>query len=168
MRIIPVVLLLIAAGITTASAQPAFMAPDPPAASTAPSQDTPVPPAQNARAPATPPPAGPSFAMDHGNAAAAAAASKARAAEAKAKADAIRLGRPLTPSQSTDFGVNGSDVIRVGPPPTPEQQKADAEARAAWQARCRPAVVTDREGLRRTQYAAPDCDLSRLKTAGGA
>ena len=47
-------------------------------------------------------------------------------------------------------------------------QKAEAEARAAWQARCRPAVVTDREGLRRTQYAEPDCDLSRLNTAGGA
>ena len=168
MRIIPVVLLLIAAGISTASAQPAFMAPDPPAASTARSQDTPVPSAQNARAPATPPPAGPSFAMDHGNAAAAAAAAKTRAAEAKAKADAIRLGRPLTPSQSTDFGVNGGGVVRLAPALTPEQQKADAEARAAWQARCRPTVVTDREGLRRTQYAEPGCDLSRFNTAGGA
>ncbi|MES2193153.1 MAG: hypothetical protein V4517_01940 [Pseudomonadota bacterium] len=133
MRIIPVVLLIIATGNSTASAQGA-----------------------------------PSFAMDHGNAAAAAAAATARAAEARAKADAIRLGRPLTPSQSTDFGVNGGGVVRLGPPLTPEQQKADAEARAAWEARCRPTVVTDREGLRRTQYAEPDCDLSRLKTAGGA
>ena len=106
--------------------------------------------------------------MDHGNAAAAAAAAKARAAEAKAKADAIRLGRPLSPSQSTDFGVNGSGVVRIAPSLTPEQQKADAEARAAWQARCRPVVVTDREGLRRTRYAEPDCDLSRFNTAGGA
>ncbi len=133
MRIIPAVLLFIAAGISTASAQGA-----------------------------------PNFAMDHGNAAAAAAASQARAAEASAKADAIRAGRPLTPSQSTDFGVNGGGVVRLAPPLTPEQQKAEAEARAAWQVRCQPVVVTDREGLRRTQYAEPNCDLSRLNTAGGA
>jgi len=107
--------------------------------------------------------------MDHGSAAAAAAASTAAAAAAKAKADAIRAGRPLTPSQSTDFSVNGGGgVVRLAPPLTPEQKKADAEARAAWQARCRPSVVTDREGLRRTQYAEPDCDLSRFNTAGGA
>lgn len=140
MRIAATVLLFIAAGIPTASAQ-----------------EKP-----------TPAPEAPSFAMDHGNAAAAAAASKAAAAEAKAKADAIRAGRPLTPSQSTDFGVNGGGVVRLAPSLTSEQQKADAEARAAWQARCRPAVVTDREGLRRTHYAEPDCDLSRLNTAGGA
>jgi hypothetical protein len=109
----------------------------------------------------------PSFAMDHGNAAAAAAASESRAAEARAKADAIRAGRPLTPSQSTDFGVNGGSVLRAAPSLTPEQQKAEADARTAWQARCRPSVVTDREGLRRTQYAEPDCDLSRHNTAGG-
>ena len=136
MRILPVALLLIAAGISTASAQ---------------------------RAPA-PAREAPNFAMDHGNAA---AATQARAAEARAKADAIRLGRPLTPSQSTDFGVNGGGVVRLAPALTPEQQKADAEARAAWQARCRPTVVTDHEGLRRTRYAAPDCDLSRVKAAGG-
>ena len=28
------------------------------------------------------------------------------------------------------------------------------------------AVVEDREGLRRTRYAEPDCDLSRFNTAG--
>jgi hypothetical protein len=106
--------------------------------------------------------------MDHGNAAAAAAASTAAAAAAIAKADAIRAGRPLTPSQSTDFSVNGGGVVRLAPSLTPEQKKADTEARAAWQARCRPSVVTDREGLRRTQYAEPDCDLSRFNTAGGA
>jgi len=139
MRIIPAVLLFIAAGISTASAQGASKAA----------------------------PKAPSFDMDHGNAAAAADAAKARAVEARAKADAIRLGRPLSPSQSTDFSVNGGGVVRLAPALTPEQQKADEEARAAWQARCRPAVVTDREGLRRTQYAAPDCDLSRFNTAGG-
>lgn len=104
--------------------------------------------------------------MDHGNAAAAAAASKAAAAAAKAKAEAIAAGRPLTPSQSTDFGINGGGIVRVAPPLTPQQQKADAEARDAWQARCRPIVVADREGLRRTQYAESDCDLSRFNTTG--
>jgi hypothetical protein len=104
--------------------------------------------------------------MDHGQAAAAAAATQARTAAARAKAEAIAAGRPLTPSQSTDFGVNGGGVVRVAPPLTPEQQKADADARAAWQARCRPTVVADREGLRRTHYAEPDCDLSRFNTAG--
>ncbi len=40
------------------------------------------------------------------------------------------------------------------------------QARAAWQARCRPTFVEDREGIRRAQYAEPDCDLSRYNTAG--
>jgi hypothetical protein len=130
MRIVPIVLLLFAASISTASAQ------------------------------------GPSFAMDHGSAAAAAAAADARAAAARAKANAIANGAPLTPSQSTDFRVNGGGVVRAAPPLTPEQQKADAEARTTWQARCRPTVVVDRDGLRRTQYAEPDCDISRFNTAG--
>jgi hypothetical protein len=79
---------------------------------------------------------------------------------------AAAAGGPLTPSQSTDFVINGSNVIRAAPPRTPEQQKADAEASAAWQARCRPSVIEDREGIRRRQYAEPDCDLSRYNTAG--
>ena len=161
MRIIPVVLLLIAAGISTASAQEASTAPaqETPAASSAPTQAPSVPSAQETS------PSAPAFAMDHGRAADAEAAAKAEAEAERAKAAAIAAGVPLSPSQSTDFGVNGSDVIRVGPPPTPGQQKADAEARAAWQARCRPTVVTDREGLRRTRYAEPDCDISRLNIA---
>ena len=105
--------------------------------------------------------------MDHGRAADAAAAAKAAAAAARARAAAIAAGAPLSPSQSTDFRVNGGGVVRLAPSLTPEQQKADAEARAAWQARCRPTVVEDREGLRRTKYAEPDCDLSRFNTAGG-
>ena len=104
--------------------------------------------------------------MDHGRAADAARAANAAAAAARAKAAAIAAGAPLSPSQSTDFRVNGGGVIRAAPPLTPEQQKAEEEARAAWQARCRPTVVEDREGLRRTKYAAPDCDLSRVNTAG--
>ena len=104
--------------------------------------------------------------MDHGHGADAARAAGAAAAAARAKAEAIAAGRPLTPSQSTDFSVNGSNSVRAAPLRTPEQLKADAEASAAWQARCRPTVVVDREGLRRTQYAEPDCDLSRFNTAG--
>ncbi len=56
--------------------------------------------------------------------------------------------------------------LRAAPARTPEEEKADEEARAAWQTRCRPSVVEDREGIRRTQYAEPDCDLSRFNTAG--
>ena len=104
--------------------------------------------------------------MDHGHAADAAAASRAAAAAARAKANAIAVGAPLTPSQSTDFRVNGGGVVRMAPVLTLEQQKAEAEASAAWQARCRPTVVVDREGLRRTQYAERDCDISRFNTAG--
>jgi hypothetical protein len=148
MRIVPAVFLLIVAGLSAASAQDASTAP-----------------AQEARAPVAPP-SSPPFAMDHGRAADAAAAAQARTAAARAKAEAIAAGRPLTPSQSTDFGVNGGGVVRVAPPLTKEQQKADADARAAWQARCRPTVVADREGLRRTRYAEPDCDLSAFNTAG--
>lgn len=83
-------------------------------------------------------------------------------------ATAIAAGAPAgpSPSEPTDFPINGGGVIRAAPPPTPEQEKADAEARAAWQARCRPNVVEDRDGLRRVQYAEPDCDLSRFNTAG--
>jgi hypothetical protein len=75
-------------------------------------------------------------------------------------------GVPLTPGQSTDFTVNGNNVIKAAPPLTPEQKKAEAEGRSAWQARCRPSVIEDREGIRRRKYAEPDCDLSRYNTAG--
>jgi hypothetical protein len=73
---------------------------------------------------------------------------------------------PLYPPGSADFHVNGADVIRAAPPLTPEQQKAEEASQAAWQARCRPTVVEDREGIRRTHYAAPDCDLSTFNTVG--
>jgi hypothetical protein len=74
---------------------------------------------------------------------------------------------PLYAPGTADFHINGPSVIAAAPPPTPEQQKADAEAQAAWQERCHPVVVEDREGIRRVKYAAPDCDLSPLNTAGG-
>src|ERR1700676_2510578 len=148
MRIIAAVLLFAAAGISTAFAQ------------TPPEQ---TPPEQAAPAKAAPAQDN-SFAMDHGRAAAAAGA--ARAAAAKAQAAAGTPGAPAAPSPPANFGVNGNSVIAAVPPLTPEQQKAEAEARAAWLARCRPTVVEDREGLRRTHYAEPDCDLSRFNTAG--
>jgi hypothetical protein len=73
---------------------------------------------------------------------------------------------PLYPSGTADFHVNGADVIPAAPPRSLEQQKADAEAQAAWQERCHPMLVEDREGIRRVRYAAPDCDLSPFNTAG--
>jgi predicted lipid-binding transport protein (Tim44 family) len=146
MRTIAAVLLFAAAGISTASAQ------------TPPEQ---TPPEQAAPAKAAPAQDN-SFAMDHGRAAAAAAA----AAAAKAQAAAGTTGAPAARSPPANFGVNGNSVIAAIPPLTPEQEKAEAEARSTWLARCRPSVVEDQEGLRRTHYAEPDCDLSRFNTAG--
>jgi hypothetical protein len=110
------------------------------------------------------PPQKDSWSMDHGHAADAAAAREAAAAKAKAEAKAP--DEPLKPSQSTDFSVNGDNMISSAPPKTPEEQKLEAQARAAWEARCRPTVIADREGLRRIRYAEPDCDLSSFNTAG--
>ncbi|WP_291684983.1 hypothetical protein [Bradyrhizobium sp.] len=134
MRTIAAIVLVAAAGLSTASAQQA-------------KQDT---------APQVP------FSMDHGRAADAAAA----AAAANAKAAATAPGVQSSPGQPASFSINGDNVIRAASPLTPEQQKAEEEGRAAWQARCRPAVVEDRDGMRRTSYAEPDCDLSRFNTAG--
>ena len=105
------------------------------------------------------------FALDHGHAADAVQAAYQRQADANDKAAAIAAGRPLLPSQQTDFAVGGRTTIKVTPR-TEEEQKADRANEAAWSARCRPTVVVDREGLRRTQYAERDCDLSRFNTAG--
>jgi hypothetical protein len=105
------------------------------------------------------------FALDHGHAADAVQAAYARQAAADAKASAIRNGTPLLPSQQTDFAVGGRTTIKVMPR-TEEELKADRAAEAAWAARCKPNVVVDSEGLRRTQYAEKDCDLSRFNTAG--
>jgi hypothetical protein len=118
--------------------------------------------AQQSPAPGPAPAPQISFSMDHGRAADAAAATAA----ANAKAAAIAAGAQPGPGQPASFSVNGDNVIRAAPPLTPEQQKADEDGRAAWQARCRPAIVADRDGMRRTKYAEPDCDLSRFNTAG--
>jgi hypothetical protein len=103
------------------------------------------------------------FAMDHGRSADAAA--RAAAAENAAKAAAAAAAAASSSSQPASFSINGESVIRPARL-TAEQQKVEEEGRAAWQARCRPAVVEDRDGMRRTKYAEPDCDLSRFNTAG--
>jgi hypothetical protein len=139
MRIIAALVLFAAATVSSASAQ---------------QSPAPVP------APAPAPAPQISFSMDHGRAADAAAA-----AAANAKAAAIAAAQP-SPSQPASFSVNGDNVIPAAPPLTPEQQRADEDGRAAWQARCRPAIAVDRDGMRRTKYAEPDCDLSRFNTAG--
>jgi hypothetical protein len=94
------------------------------------------------------------------------AAAPAPAAAAPVPAAAAPPAAPLYAPGTADFHVNGAGVIRAAPPRTAEQQKADEEAQAIWQARCRPTTVEDREGIRRTRYAAPDCDLSAFNTAG--
>ena len=106
------------------------------------------------------------FAMDHGHAADAVQAARAAQAAAFAKATAIANGTPLLPSQSTNFFIGGGGTIKLGPPRTAEERKADQASEAAWSARCKPTVVEDREGIRRTKYAEKDCDLSRFNTAG--
>jgi hypothetical protein len=118
-----------------------------------------------ATASAQPAPSG-SWSMDHGHAADAANAARAAAAAEMVKAAAVAAGLRLSPGQSTDFKVNGSSVVRAAAPLTLEEQKAETEARTAWQARCRPAVVEDRDGMRRTHYADANCDLSKFNTAG--
>jgi hypothetical protein len=89
------------------------------------------------------------------------------AAPAPAAAAPSAPAAPLYAPGTADFHVNGPSVIAAAPPRTPEQQKAYADAQAAWQERCHPVVVEDREGIRRAKYAAPDCDLSPFNTAGG-
>jgi len=105
------------------------------------------------------------FAMDHGNAAAAAQAARQERAYQDAKASAIANGGPLLPSQQTNFAVGGRGTIKIERR-TAEELKADEAAQIAWNARCRPTVVVDSEGLRRVKYAERDCDLSRFNTAG--
>lgn len=96
----------------------------------------------------------------------AASAPTAPAPTAAAPAAPAQPAAPLYPAGSADFHVNGAGVIRAAPPLTPEQQKAEEASQADWQARCRPTVVEDREGIRRTHYAATDCDLSTFNTVG--
>lgn len=105
------------------------------------------------------------FAMDHGRAADAAQAARAAQVEKNAKAAAIASGAPLLPSQQTNFYVGNRGTVKIARR-TAEELKADEAGQAAWNERCRPTVVEDREGLRRVRYAERDCDLSRFNTAG--
>jgi hypothetical protein len=105
------------------------------------------------------------FAMDHGHAADAAQAARAAKAAADAKAAAIATGAPLLPSQQTNFYVGSGGTVKIVPR-TAVELKVDEAAQAAWNERCRPTVVEDRDGLRRVKYAERDCDLSRFNTAG--
>ena len=92
------------------------------------------------------------LAMDHGNA-------------ADAKAAATASGAPQSPSQQTSSSVGSGGTAKIVQR-TAEQLKPDDPAQAAWNVRCRPTVVEDRDGLRRVRYAERDCDLSRSNTAG--
>jgi hypothetical protein len=105
------------------------------------------------------------FAMDHGRAADAAQAASAARAAADTKAATITSGASPAPSQQTNFHVANRGIVRVASR-TAEELKGDAAGQAAWNERCRPTVVQDREGLRRVKYAERDCDLSRFNTAG--
>ena len=96
------------------------------------------------------------------------AAQAAQAAQAAAKrqglgdrqrrAAASQASRPI----STSAAAGAIKVL----PKTAEELKGDQAAQAAWEERCRPTVVEDREGLRRVKYAERDCDLSRFNSAG--
>jgi hypothetical protein len=92
------------------------------------------------------------LAMDHGNA-------------ADAKVAATASGAPQSPGQQTSFSVGSGGTAKIVRR-TAEQLKQDDPAQAAWNLRCRPTVVEDRDGLRRVAYAERDCDLSRSNTAG--
>lgn len=102
------------------------------------------------------------FAMDHGH-----AADAARAAQvaADAKATAVASSAPPSPSQQTNFYVNSGGTVKIVTR-TAVELRVDEGAQAAWNERCRPTVVEDRDGLRRVKYAERDCDLSRFNTAG--
>lgn len=135
--------------------------------STALAQSTTAAPAQQQPAPST---ASQQWSLDHGRAEDAANAAKSAAIGAAIKeivaAAKAQAAAPADSDSSSDFVAGGSGTIAPELPRTTEQQKADALAQAAWQARCRPSVVEDREGIRRVKYAESDCDLTRYNTAG--
>src|SRR2546430_9185327 len=103
------------------------------------------------------------FAMDHGHAADAAQAARAARTTADAKASAIASGAPLLPSQQTNFFVGSGGTVKIAPR-TAEELKADEAAQTAWNERCRPTVVEDREGLRRGEYSERGWHFFRFNT----
>ena len=106
------------------------------------------------------------FAMDHGHAADAARAARAAHAAADAKAAAIASGAPQLPSQQSNFYVGSGGTVKIVSRTAVVMRADEAADRAAWNERCQPTVVEDRDGLRRVKYAERDCDLSRFNTAG--
>jgi hypothetical protein len=154
MRIMLIASAILAASVSTALAQSTTAAPAPQPAAAA--QPAPAAPSQQ-------------WSLDHGRSEDAANAAKAAAIGAAIKeivAAAKAQAAPPDPESSSDLVGNGDAVITAAAPRTTEQQKADALAQAAWQTRCRPSVVEDREGIRRVKYAESDCDLTRYNTAG--
>ena len=103
------------------------------------------------------------LAMDHGHAADAA---RAALAAADAKAAAVASGAPLSPGQQTNFYVSSGGTVKIVSRTAVVLRADEAADRAAWNERCQPTVVEDRDGLRRVKYAERDCDLSRFNTAG--
>jgi len=84
---------------------------------------------------------------------------------ADAKATAAVSGAPQSSGPQTSFSVGSGGTAKIVRR-TAEQLKPDDPAQAAWNMRCQPTVVEDRDGLRRVKYAERDCDLSRSNTAG--
>jgi hypothetical protein len=74
---------------------------------------------------------------------------------------------PLKPSENTDFIFpQRSGSVKIAPTMTREEREIFAAKQAEWGVRCQPKIVEDAEGIRRTQYAEKDCDLSQFNTAG--
>jgi hypothetical protein len=80
----------------------------------------------------------------------------------------IDMPSPLKPSENTDFTLNrGGGTLKAAPAMSEAELKVFKAKQDEWEARCRPTVVEDSEGIRRAQYAQGDCDLSSYNTAGG-
>ena len=76
------------------------------------------------------------------------------------------LRRAQLPSQQTNFYVGSGGTVKIVSRTAVVLRADEAADRAAWNERCQPTVVEDRDGLRRVKYAERDCDLSRFNTAG--
>jgi hypothetical protein len=62
------------------------------------------------------------------------------------------------------WGEAGDPYIRKVPPPADDVERArSAERDHKWEARCHPAIVQDRYGVPRYEYAAPGCDFGILE-----
>ena len=73
---------------------------------------------------------------------------------------------PLKPSENTDFALSHANSTLKVLSMTPAELEIFRARQEEWQARCRPTIKEDSEGLRRVIYAEPNCDLSSYNTAG--